>query len=224
VHRGSHPAGEQLTDRSRIQPVGLAPAVALLLAHRRHLSGVDQPHHQLLAIIQVAGERLMVVAGGLDADDHQLGIQLGPRGGDQPLQPGQPGTVGDQPHAVDHDLPEQRAGDHEPGRLGDIDPDQQHPPRIGPTHQLQEPSCPLAPNVATMHHRPTPFCRLLSVTDSSLAGRGSLMSPDISAGGPSGVSAGARRGAGWPGRPGAPPGRDRPRRRRPRASGTCSWG
>jgi hypothetical protein len=70
----------------------------------------------------VAGERLVVVAGGLDADDHQLGVELGPRCGDQPLQPGQPGTVSDQPRAVDHDLPEQRAGNHQPGRLGDIDP------------------------------------------------------------------------------------------------------
>jgi hypothetical protein len=51
VHRGSLPAGEQLTDRGRIQPVGLAPPVALLLAHRRHLSGVEQPYHQLPAII-----------------------------------------------------------------------------------------------------------------------------------------------------------------------------
>jgi len=176
VHRRSLPAAQQLTDRCRIQPVGLAPAVALLLAHRRHLSGVEQPHHQLPAIIQVAGERLVVVAGGLDADDHQLGVQRGPRCGDQPLQPGQPGTVSDQPRAVDHDLPEQRAGNHEPGRLGDIDPDQQNPLRIDPTYQLQEPSCPLAPNVGTMHHRPTPSCRLLSVTDSSLAGRGSFMS------------------------------------------------
>jgi hypothetical protein len=153
----------------------------------------------------VAGERLVVVAGGLNADDHQLGVELGPRRGDQPLQPGQPGTVGDQPHAIDHDLSEQRASDHEPGRLGDIDPDQQHPPRVDPTHQLQEPSCPLAPNVGTMHHRPTPFCRLLSVTDSSLAGRGSLMSPDISAGAwwasekECGAGHGSRRGVAGPG-------------------------
>jgi ribose 5-phosphate isomerase B len=32
-----------------------------------------------------------------------------------------------------------------------------------------------------VHHRPTPFCRLLSVTEGSLAGRGSLISPGISA-------------------------------------------
>ena len=86
-----------------------------------------------------------MVAGGLDADHHQLGAELGPRGGDQPLELGQPSPVGDQPDTVDHDLAQQRAGDHEPGRLGDVDPDQQHPTRIDPTHQLQERPCPLAP-------------------------------------------------------------------------------
>lgn len=122
-----------------------------------------------------------MVASRLDADHHQLGAEPRPGGGDQPLQPGQPGPVGGQPDTVDHDLPEQRAGNHKPRRLGDIDPDQQDPLRINPAHQLQKRPCPLAPDVGTVHHRPTPFCRPLSVTDSSLAGRGSFMSRGISA-------------------------------------------
>lgn len=47
-----------------------------------------------------------MVAGGLDADNHELAAEFSPRGGDQPLQLGQPGPVGDQPDPVDHDLPE----------------------------------------------------------------------------------------------------------------------
>jgi hypothetical protein len=59
-----------------------------------------------------------------------------------------PGPVGDQPDSIDHDLPEQGAGDHKPGRLGDIDPDQHDPPPGNAPHQLQERTRPLATNVA----------------------------------------------------------------------------
>jgi hypothetical protein len=63
-----------------------------------------------------------MVAGGLDADHHELGAELGLGSGDQSLQLGQPGPVGDQPDAVDHHLPQQTAGNHKPGRLGNVDP------------------------------------------------------------------------------------------------------
>jgi hypothetical protein len=82
VHQRALPAGQQPTDPSRVQPVGLAPAVPLLFAHRRHLPGVEQPYHQPVTIAQVGDQRLVMVASGLDADHHPLGAELSPRGGD----------------------------------------------------------------------------------------------------------------------------------------------
>jgi hypothetical protein len=78
----------------------------------------------------------MLMAGRLDADDHHLGVQLPAVLLDQPLELGQAGPVGDQPHAIHHDLPQQVGSDDEPGRLGHIDADQQHPPRVNAPYQL----------------------------------------------------------------------------------------
>jgi hypothetical protein len=62
--------------------VGLASAVALLLAHCSHLGRVEQAHHQLATIAQVADQGLVVVPGRLDADDHDLGPEPAPCRGD----------------------------------------------------------------------------------------------------------------------------------------------
>jgi hypothetical protein len=151
-------AGQQLADGRRVQPVGLAPPVALLFAHRGHLRRVQQAHHELVTVKQMTGERLMVVPGRFDPDHDYRRIRPCPGGQEHPLELGQPSPVGDQAHAIHHDLAEQVGRDHKPGRLGHIDPDQQHPPRVNAIHQLQERTCPLAPDVGTMHHRPAPFC------------------------------------------------------------------
>jgi hypothetical protein len=170
MHRCTLSAGQQLTDRSGVQPVGLAPAVALLLAHRSHLPRVEQPHHQPVTITQVTDQRLVMVPGRLHTDHHHMGVQPVGGGGDQALELGQASPVGDQADAVDHDLPEQVGGHDKPGRLGHIDADQQHPLRVHATHQLQEPPA-RWPQCGHRASSTRPFCRLLSVTDSSLAGR-----------------------------------------------------
>jgi hypothetical protein len=90
----------------------------------------------------------VLVAGGLDADDHDLGAEPAAGRGDQPQELGQASPVGDHSDTIDHDLPKQGAGDHEPGRLGDIDADQQDPLRINSAHQFQERARPLAPTWA----------------------------------------------------------------------------
>jgi hypothetical protein len=111
-----------------------------------------------VAVGQVGGETLMLMAGRLDADHHQLGSQLTAQLRDDALELGQPSPVGHQPHTVSHDRAGEVTHDDEPGGLGDIDPDQQHPPRIQVGDELEERRCPLAPDVGTMHHRPAPFC------------------------------------------------------------------
>ena len=151
-------AGQQRTDRGRVQPVGLAPPVALLLAHRGDLGRVEQPHHQPVPITQVTNQRLMMMPGRLHPDHHHRGVQLAAGGGDQALELGQASPVGDQAHAVDHDLPNQVRGHHKPGRLGHIHADQQHAPRVHAIYQLQERACPLATDLSAVHHRPAPFC------------------------------------------------------------------
>jgi hypothetical protein len=158
VHQRALAAGQQLADGRRVQPVGLAPPVALLLADRGHLRRVQQAHHKLVTVKQVGGEGLVVVPGRLDPDHDHRRIDPGARGPKHALEFGQPSPVGDQPHTIHHDLAEQVGRDHKPGRLGHINPDQQHPLGIDATHQLQERACPLAPDVGTMHHRPAPFC------------------------------------------------------------------
>ena len=125
---------------------------------RGHLSRVQQAHHELVTVKQVGDQRLVVVPGRLDPDHDHRRINPGPGGSKHALEVGQPSPVGDQPHTVHHDLAEQVGRDHKPGRLGHIDPDQQHPLGIHATHQLQERACPLAPDVGTVHHRPAPFC------------------------------------------------------------------
>ncbi|HEY3024346.1 MAG TPA: hypothetical protein VGK11_12030 [Actinomycetota bacterium] len=181
MHRRTLPTGQQLADRGRIQPVGLPSPVALLLPHSSHLPRVEQPHDQLGAITQVTGQRLVVVPGCLHAHHHDTGIQPGPGDQDEALELGQPSPVGTQPDTVEDHIPKQVGRDHKPGRFGHIDTDQQHPPRINAAHQLQERPRPLATDVGTVHHRPAPSCRLLSVVEGSLAGRASFMNAGISA-------------------------------------------
>jgi hypothetical protein len=158
VHRRALPAGQQRTDRRRVQPVGLAPPVALLFAHRGDLGGIEQPHHQPLTITQVTDQRLMMMPGRLHPDHHHPGVQPAAGGRDQALELGQAGPVGGQAHPVDHDPPEQVRGHQQPGRLGHIDTNQQHPPRVHATDQVQEHPCPLATEMRAVHHRPAPFC------------------------------------------------------------------
>jgi hypothetical protein len=126
--------GQQLPDGRRVQPVGLAPPVALLLADRGHLRRVQHAHHELVTVKQVGGERLVLVPGRLDPDHDHRCIDPGARGPKHALEFGQPSPVGDQPHAIHHDLAEQVGRDHKPGRLGHIDADQQHPLGIDATH------------------------------------------------------------------------------------------
>jgi hypothetical protein len=102
----------------------------------------------------VADECLVVVASCFDPDHDHRRIGPGPGGREHALELGQAGPVGDQPHAIHHDLAEQVGRDHKPGRLGHIDPDQQHPRGIDAAHQLQERACPLAADVDVVHHRP----------------------------------------------------------------------
>jgi hypothetical protein len=154
VHQRALATGQQLADRRRVQPVGLAPAVALLLAHRGHLGRVEQAHHQLATVEQVGGEGLVLMTGRLDPDHDDCRVDPGAGGREHALELGHAGPVGDHPHAVHHDLAEQVGRHHEPGRLGHVDADQQHPPRINPTHQRHKRLCPLAPDVGTVHHRP----------------------------------------------------------------------
>jgi hypothetical protein len=106
VDRGALPAGQQLTDRGRVQPVGLAPSVALLFARRSHLARVEQPHHQLLTITQVTDQRLMMVPGRLHPHHHHAGVQPAPGRGDQALELAQPSHVGDQPDTIHNHFPE----------------------------------------------------------------------------------------------------------------------
>jgi hypothetical protein len=106
----------------------------------------------------MTNQGLMMVPGRLHPDHHHSGVQPAAGSGDQALELGQAGPVSDEAHAVHHELPEQVRGHHKPGRLGHIDTDQQHPPRVHATHQLQEPTCPLATDMRAVHHRPTPFC------------------------------------------------------------------
>ncbi len=170
MHRCTLSAGQQLTDRSGVQPVGLAPAVALLLAHRSHLPRVEQPQHQPVTITQVTDQRLVMVPGRLHTDHHHMGVQPVGGGGDQALELGQASPVGDQADAVDHDLPEQVGGHDNQVALATSTPTSNT--RCGSTPRTSSRNHPRAgPNVGTVHHRPAPFCRLLSVTDSSLAGR-----------------------------------------------------
>jgi hypothetical protein len=49
----------------------------------------------------------MMVPGRLHPDHHHPGVQPTAGGGDQTLELGQASPIGDQAHAVDHDLPEQ---------------------------------------------------------------------------------------------------------------------
>jgi hypothetical protein len=48
-----------------------------------------------------------MVPGRLHTDHHHTGVQPAAGGGDQALELGQPSHVGDQPDAIDHDLPRQ---------------------------------------------------------------------------------------------------------------------
>jgi hypothetical protein len=107
VHQRALAAGQQLADGRRVQPVGLAPPVALLLADRGHLRRVQQAHHKLITVKQMTGERLMVVPGRFDPDHDHRRIRPCPGGPEHPLELGQPSPVGDQPHAIHHDLAEQ---------------------------------------------------------------------------------------------------------------------
>jgi hypothetical protein len=158
MHQRALAAGQQLADGRRVQPVGLAPTVALLLADRGHLRRVQQAHHELVTAKQVGDQRLVLVPGRLDPDYDHRRIDPGAGGPEHPLELGQPGPVGDQPHAVHHDLPQQVGRDHKPGRLGHVDADQQHPLGIHAAHQVQERARPLATDVDAVHHRPAPFC------------------------------------------------------------------
>jgi hypothetical protein len=100
----------------------------------------------------------MMVPGRLHPDHYHTGVQPAGGGGDQALELGQASPVGDQAHAVDHDLPGQVRGHDKPGRLRHIDADQQHSPRVHATNQLQKRACPVATDMSAVHHRPAPFC------------------------------------------------------------------
>lgn len=56
----SFAADQQVTDRGRVQPVGLAAPVELGLADRRDRSRVEQPQQQVVTVGQVGGQRLVV--------------------------------------------------------------------------------------------------------------------------------------------------------------------
>jgi hypothetical protein len=100
----------------------------------------------------------MMVPGRLHPDHYHTGVQPAGGGGDQALELGQASPVGDQAHAVDHNLPGQVRGHDKPGRLRHIDADQQHSPRVHATNQLQKRACPVATDMSAVHHRPAPFC------------------------------------------------------------------
>lgn len=120
----SFAADQQVTDRGRIQPVGLTAPVELGLADRCDRSGVDQAQQEVAAVGEVGGQRLVVVAGGLHPDHHQLRVDPDPCLIQQAAQLTQASAVGRHLGPVDDHAAVQVAAEHKPARLGHVDADQ----------------------------------------------------------------------------------------------------
>jgi hypothetical protein len=86
----------------------------------------------------VRRQRLVIVAGGFHANQHQLGPTPLPGNLDQRVQGRKTRRIGHHLRPIDHDLAGEAAAKHEPARLRHIDADQQYATGIQTLHQIPE--------------------------------------------------------------------------------------